>query len=272
MTKHDIINVETQLKEEKTWRIVYDINPNKTPSGIDLEEIRRIIECTSNHERHYRIGLGDDLLNIVALPSVYLSNGFGKTLGDTGFFTQAIPILVKDRSFLEIGCGTGIVSIAAAMYNEEYFKQNGKSYVAIDINPVAVRNTKINVLMNNLEDKIDVRQGDVYSALKEGEKFDIIFWNHPFHKGNSEETFIQRTGFDPLFQGLTRYATEGHSHLNPAGKLLLGTGNFADLDDMRRIMKDASLEMHLVTWTHKPMDMTPIGFNNTYNIYEIRKK
>ncbi len=253
--------------------LIPGINPNMTSLSVDLDEIRQVIESTSNHERSYKILLGENYLDIVAFSSVYLSEGFGNDFGDSGFFAQAVPILSRGRSFLEIGCGTGIVSIATAKYNQEYFQQGGTPYVAIDINPVAVKNAKINVLMNKLEGKIEARQGDAYSALNGREKFDIIFWNHPFHKGNPEETFTQRTGFDPSFRGLTKYATEGHSHLNPAGKLLLGTGNFADLDDMRKIMKDAGLEMHLLTWTHKPMDMNNNhGFINTYNIYEIKTK
>lgn len=42
-----------------------------------------------------------------------------------------------------------------------------------DINSIAVRNAKINALLNDI--KIDIRKSDVFSNLKKSEKFDVIF-------------------------------------------------------------------------------------------------
>jgi release factor glutamine methyltransferase len=241
------------------------IDPNKTPKGISLDEIREMTRRDSDRVRFSSVKSRHHTIHIVALPTVYLSDDFG----DSRYFAEKIPEFVTGR-FLEIGAGTGIVTIAAILENSEYFSRSSEKYVAIDINPQSVKNTRINAMINGLEDRIDVRQGDVFEPLEESERFDCIFWDHPFHKGNADEDIAQRACFDPLFQGLEKYVKDGHRFLNKDGKLLLGSGNFADLDDMRKIMDKHGCEMNLIHYIHRPFKARS-GELNTYNIYEIRK-
>jgi methylase of polypeptide subunit release factors len=50
--------------------------------------------------------------------------------------------------------------------------------VAVEINPVAASHAELNVVMNDREDKIEVRLGDLYAAV-EGLQFDYICANPP---------------------------------------------------------------------------------------------
>jgi SAM-dependent methyltransferase len=245
------------------------IDPEITPQGIDLEEVRKILEINSSRTRRYEVILGDDEFRIIALPTVYLCRDFGRSFGDTEYYLKEIPLIVGSGRLFEIGCGTGIISIACAIHNK--YGNNQKPYVAIDINPKAVECAKENVKINGLEGIIDVRQGDVFDGLGVSEKFDLIFWNHPFHKGNEDETFTQMHGFDPLFRGIEKYACEGHRYLMPGGRLLLGTGNYAELDYVREIMQRNELGFRLISWREFPFNASK-GHLNTYNIYEIEKR
>jgi len=242
------------------------IHPNTTPKGISLEEIREIAQRNLDQVRFFSMESRGHTISVVALPTVYLSDDFG----DSRYFTEKIPEFVNGR-FLEIGTGTGIVTIATALENSEYFSRSSEKYVATDINPQSVKNTRINIMINGIEDRIDVKQGDVFEPLGESERFDCIFWNHPFHKGNENEDIVQRACFDPLYQGLEKYVKDGHRFLNEGGKLLLGSGNFADLDDMRKIMDKHGCEMNLIHYIHRPFKARS-GELKTFNIYEIRKK
>lgn len=62
------------------------------------------------------------------------------------------------KSFLDVGCGSGILSIAAAM-------MGAVEITAVDIDPEAVRVTGENAVQNQLEQKIDVRLGDLTKGL-----------------------------------------------------------------------------------------------------------
>ena len=72
-------------------------------------------------------------------------------------------------SVLEIGCGSGIISLHLA--------KRGNEVTAIDINPKAVEATKFNAKVNNLD--IEVLEGNLFSILK-NRKFGTIVCNPPY--------------------------------------------------------------------------------------------
>lgn len=74
----------------------------------------------------------------------------------------------SDSTVFDIGCGSGILSIAAA-------KIGAKKVISVDIDEVAVAATKNNVRLNNVENKIDIRKGNLMNVVKE--KADIIVAN-----------------------------------------------------------------------------------------------
>ena len=74
---------------------------------------------------------------------------------------------VKGKSFLDMGCGTGVLAILA-------HKKGATPICAIDNDEWAYRNTIDNVKKNN-SNQITVYQGD--ASLLKGKKFDIIFAN-----------------------------------------------------------------------------------------------
>jgi release factor glutamine methyltransferase len=103
---------------------------------------------------------------------------------------------------LDLGTGTGLGAIFAA--------QHGARVVATDINPEAVRCARLNASVNHLEDRIDVRLGDLFEAVR-GEKFDLILFNPPFYRGQSHD-FSDRAWrgldvFDRFLRELTDYLT-----------------------------------------------------------------
>lgn len=51
------------------------INPNVTPQ-IDIDEIRSVVEKTTDKQRDYSINIRGRKIFLSALPSVYLSKGY----------------------------------------------------------------------------------------------------------------------------------------------------------------------------------------------------
>lgn len=69
---------------------------------------------------------------------------------------------------LDVGCGSGILSIAAALLG-------AKDTVGVEIDPVAVEVARENVSLNGLSSEIQVRQGDLTKGLNL--KADIVVAN-----------------------------------------------------------------------------------------------
>ena len=75
---------------------------------------------------------------------------------------------LKDKSLLDMGCGTSILAILARM-------RGAHPCTAIDIDEWCVRNSIENIELNHV-DEIDVSQGDASSLTGKG-PFDIIIAN-----------------------------------------------------------------------------------------------
>jgi release factor glutamine methyltransferase len=171
----------------------------------------------------YKVIIGG--LSFIIHPEVYAPQLFSDTL----FFFRELPGLVGNKSLLEIGTGTGILGIACAL--------KGASVVMTDINPHAVMNARENVKRHGLD--ITVREGSIYEPLKMGERFDCIFWAHPYNNwGKPVRDMLLKSGFDHDYQGLKSYIRGAREHLSRDGRLLLGTGDSADIGTIERVAND----------------------------------
>lgn len=98
----------------------------------------------------------EDELIIHIDPGMAFGTGTHET---TSMCIKAIEknITPKDK-ILDIGTGSGILSIAAVLLGAE-------AAVGVDLDPVAVEVAKENVELNNLSDKISILHGDLVTAV-----------------------------------------------------------------------------------------------------------
>lgn len=78
----------------------------------------------------------------------------------------------KDAYVLDLCSGTGIQGLLAA--------RSAKKVISVEINEKASNFAKFNIKLNQLDDIIEVRTGDLYNVLSEKDKFDYIYANAPF--------------------------------------------------------------------------------------------
>lgn len=110
---------------------------------------------------------------------------------------------------LDLGTGSGVCAIFAA--------RHARRVVAVDINAAAVRCAQINVAMNQLEHKVEVRQGDLFGPVPD-ERFDLVLFNPPFFRG------MPRNDRDRAWRSTDaaeRFAAQLGSHLRPGGRALI---------------------------------------------------
>jgi release factor glutamine methyltransferase len=77
---------------------------------------------------------------------------------------------VQNKSLLELGCGTGLISILCA--------RRGASVTASDINPLALENAKLNADNNNVP--LTLLKSDVFDQIEQ-QVFDWIIVNPPYY-------------------------------------------------------------------------------------------
>ena len=78
---------------------------------------------------------------------------------------------------LDLGTGTGICAVSIA--------PKGARVAATDISPIAVRCARANVLINSLEDRVRVFEGDLFQPV-EKQRFDLVVFNPPYYERKAE--------------------------------------------------------------------------------------
>lgn len=219
-----------------------------------LEGTRQVLEESKNEKEPYEVTvLGR---TFIVLPNVFSPKYFN----DTELFAEHLPVS-EGEDILEIGPGTGAISITAAY-------RGAKKVVAIDINPDAVKNTALNIKKHQMEDRVEVRQGDLYDALAEGENFDTIFWNTPFGLVEGDVPDLEKAVYDPGYKSTERFIKEARKHLKEGGRVLIGfSSTLGRVDLLQNFAEDAGLDLELI-YEEESEEVHPVKFE----IFEAKIK
>lgn len=174
-------------------------------------------------------------------------------------FTRNFPS-VRGEDVLEIGCGTGITALYLA-------RQHARSVLALDINAKAVANTLANSAHNRTT-KLFSRQSDIFSTLKDDERFDTIYWNLPFiyvPPTYEYASMLERGLFDPGYCYTERFLREGKNHLRDDGRLIAGLADFADVERFHALARQYRYEVKLLA-SESAREINKVEFQ----LYELR--
>jgi release factor glutamine methyltransferase len=136
-------------------------------------------------------------------------------------------VVNKNDVVLDMGTGCGILGILAA--------KRARRVVAVDINPHAARCAKMNAELNGVTEKMDVLRGDLFSAVKENEKFDLIIFNAPYlpSEMREEKNWIEWAwaGGPTGRQLIDQFILQASSYLKKGGRILLVQSTLSDVEE-----------------------------------------
>jgi HemK-related putative methylase len=151
------------------------------------------------------------------VPLLVTPSVFNPKLPRTGAFLAAqldARLIAGDTDVLDMGTGSGVCAIFAA--------HHARRVVAVDVNVAAVRCARINVALNHLEHRVEVRHGDLFAPVA-GERFDLILFNPPFLRGTPRDDRDRAWRSNDIAE---RFAAGVRDHLQPGGAALVLLSSF----------------------------------------------
>lgn len=151
-------------------------------------------------------------------------------------------------SLLEMGCGAGVIAVTAALHGTT-------RVVGVDINPAAVRNTRLNAARHGVDDRVRAMQGDLFDDLSAtgkggpGEKFDVIFWSSPSVLAPTDYEYRhvhERAYVDAGYATHQRFLAEAPGWLNPGGAALLHFSTRGNLVALLRAARTHRRGLHIL--------------------------
>ncbi|WP_399930888.1 methyltransferase domain-containing protein [Streptomyces kanamyceticus] len=179
-----------------------------------------------------------DLLDEVFAPVYSPSTGIGLDfLGLAGGAPEP-----STRSFLDVGTGTGVIAVQAALAGAE-------RVVALDINHRAVRNADLNARRHGVVDRVRSVHSDMFDGLAPDECFDTVFWSSNYvlaPEGYQYRSVHECAYVDVGYRAHRRFLAEAPERLTPHGRALLHFSTRGDLGALHRIADECGRELRTV--------------------------
>ena len=171
----------------------------------------------------------------------------------------------KDVSILDIGTGSGAITISLAKYIE-----NSK-IMSFDVSEIALEIAKKNAIINEVGEKIKYINSDLFTAISDSNiKFDIIVSNPPYIKKQDIETLHKQVkdyepynaleGGEDGLDFYRRITEQGKKYLNKRGILAYEVGH-NQAEDVINIMKSNGYKKIYTKKDIQGIDRVVIGYN-----------
>jgi release factor glutamine methyltransferase len=163
---------------------------------------------------------------------------------DTFLLARNLSLKGGER-VLDLGTGSGIFAILAA--------QKARRVVAVDINPHAVACTRRNAELNGVTSRVEVKQGDLFTPLKPGDKFELILFNPPYLPvGEGEgKSWIEKSwaGGKTGRTVIDRFIADTPSWLIEKGRILMVQSTLSNVEETLKQFQVRKLNTKIIDRT-----------------------
>lgn len=268
-----------------------------TDSGIEPNEANTEVKMLLEHFANYGVKdivmgnkLTDEKLRIVKEKAELRAKtrqpiqhiiGFADFMGEKFIVNQSVLIprdeteilvrkaieIINENNFkmaLDVGTGSGCIACMIAKYTD-------CQIIGLDISSDALNTALDNASKLNLFNKAIFRKSDVFSNIKDGEKFDIIISNPPYIPLLEKENIQTEVKFDPelalyttdekgleFYEKITKNAPK---ILNSKGYLLFELG-IGQSNDVKSIMEKSGFSNIEVIKDLAGIDRVIVGYLN----------
>jgi release factor glutamine methyltransferase len=200
------------------------------------EKVKRRAEVLIQKHRQHLIPYQVKLKNLILLmqPNVFCAvyaDG-SQVLADV----LAQEVQLEDL-VLDMGTGSGAMAIIAA--------QRANKVVAVDISTIAVGCARNNVAINKVADRVEVRQGNLFDAVKAEEKFSLIVFNPPFMDGSPSD-WLETAMYDRDYLTLKQFFSEFPKFLTSDGRLLIVFSDAGDIQLLENLIKESGMKSEII--------------------------
>jgi methylase of polypeptide subunit release factors len=152
---------------------------------------------------------------------------------------------------LDMGTGSGIGAI--------FLARRGYKVIGVDISAEAVRCAEINILLNRLEDRVEIRQGDLFAPVRD-HRFQLVTFNPPFLRGEPTSLYDQGWRATDVME---RFAAGLPGALSPNGGALVLLSTDGDEAGMLNALNKQGLSINTLARRN-------LG-NEVITIYGVRR-
>lgn len=209
-----------------------------TAEKLKIVEEKARLRAETRNPIQYIIGLADFMgEKFIVNPSVLIPRDETELL-----VRQAVEIINQNKieEVLEVGTGSGCIACMIA-------KLTNSHVIGVDISTDAILTAFSNMEKFKLFNRAVFRKSDIYSKIREDEKFDMIISNPPYIPPALKKDIQKEVSFEPEIalytsddKGLEFYEkiiTNAHLHLNKGGYILFELG-LGQSGFVAQIMKD----------------------------------
>ena len=163
----------------------------------------------------------------------------------TGYMLEFLEFINFSRKkVLEIGSGSGLISIVAA--------KEGANVTAIDICPYAVENTAENVNRNldkflKNSGSVSVIQSDLFENVPSG-VFDVLIVNPPFYQGEVNKVGEHAWYAGKDFEYFQKLFSKCRNHMDMESEMYMVLSEDCNFDKINEIALDNSFKLKAVSF------------------------
>jgi len=179
--------------------------------------IRKIAKIYTSKERNFSF----KNINVKVKPGVFHPGLFISTKMLLNFVEGMI---LEKKTFLELGAGSGVISILAA--------KKGAQVFASDISKIAVENIRLNANMNDV--KIIVFESNLFQNIPEM-KFDYIVINPPYYKKDPKSDYEYAWHCGSNFEYFRNLFASLPGFINQNSNVFMILSEVCDIEEIKKI-------------------------------------